>query len=107
MPLECIYLMEVVIICNTVIYAVPCMFKILYKEWLSNQTTDSMLKNGIFYLFIVRIQNGQQETGAFRCQPLVALGSAWAHLIGSVASGALCVLPCLSCVLQQAGGYAG
>lgn len=83
------------------------MFKILYKEWLSDQTTDSMLKNGIFYLFIVGIQNSQQETGAFRCQPLVALGSAWALLIGSAASGALCVLPCLSCVLQQAGGYAG
>lgn len=69
------------------------MFKVLYKEWLSNQATDSMPKNGVFYLFTVGAQNGQQETGVLRCQPLT-LPPGWGLMAAQRGPVAVPAKPC-------------
>lgn len=56
------------------IYTVVCMFKVLYKEWLSDQATDRMMpRNGVFCLFAgeYKIARGKQVSS--RCEPLKLL----------------------------------
>ena len=44
------------------VYTVLYMFKVVCKEWLSDQATDRMmLRNGVFHLFAGGLQNSQWE----------------------------------------------